>query len=119
MERFDDGPTSASREEQTLETGREVQVESSYTRSLMTESGHRDAPSVVERAEQARSGNGHLVEEEFCEGQLASHRAQRSHRDARRGHVDQETADPSVLGRIRVGAHVELAPVSMAAEAVP
>jgi len=42
-----------------------------------------------------------------CSGELA----QRPDRDARRLHVDEQEADPLVLGRIGVGAHEQEAPV--------
>ena len=67
-------------------------------------------PAVL-RAEQPLARHHHVVEEDLVELVRAGHGRDRSHGDAGRRHVEEEHADPRVLGRVGVGAGEQQAPV--------
>src|SRR5215211_637364 len=81
---------------------------------------HRDlVPAAVLLADEVLLGDAHVVEEDLVEAVLAGHVDQRPHGDARRVHGHDEGGDALMLGRVRVGAGGEPAPVGAVRPARP
>ena len=85
----------------------------------MAERRGGDLPARVEWSEQGVGGHADVVEENLGEVGGTVERDQRTGLDARQPHVDDEAGDALVLGRLRIGAHVQLAPVGAVPERRP
>src|SRR5262249_32610167 len=76
--------------------------------ALVAERGHRDAPAVVEAADDVELRRAGVADERLGEMLLAGHLADRPELDAVGLTValdrEQDVGDPAVLGRLRVGA---------------
>ena len=79
----------------------------------------RDAPPLVDRAEPQRVVDLRVVEEHLAELGVAGDLTQRADGDARLLHRHEERGDPSVLGRVGVGAGEQQAERRDVAEAGP
>ena len=64
-------------------------------------------------------GHLHVVEEGLAEGRIAGDQQDRPGRDAGARHVEQQEADPLMLGRGRIGAHQAEDPVGLVGIAGP
>ena len=79
--------------------------------AFVFQQGLRHAPSAVQRADQICARYAHVVEEGLAELRLTADQFDGPHRDAGRGHVDQQEADALLFACCRVRAHEAENPV--------
>src|SRR2546430_2324089 len=75
--------------------------------------------SAVRVTDNVAERDADVLEEDLVEAVLVGHVEQRAHRDAGRAKVEQQVGDAAMLGRVRVGAHEDVAPVGAVGEARP
>ena len=80
--------------------------------ALVHERGDRHLPSRVQIADQVFLRYANVVVKDFVKPSVARDLDERTHRDSRTVHVDQQVRNPLMLGRRRVGAHEQHLPVS-------
>src|SRR5579885_2099818 len=81
--------------------------------ALVSQQEFRDLPSLVQLADEICLENLHILEERLAEGRLARDQSDRRSRDAGAFHVEENKADPLVLGRLRIRPHEAEDPVSL------
>ena len=86
--------------------------------ALVAEQIFGDVPALVDLADDLLLGHLHVVEEGLAEGRIAADQQDRLGRHARRLHVEQQEADPALLGLGR-GAHQAEDPVGLVGIAGP
>src|SRR5439155_889940 len=87
--------------------------------ALVLERRDHERPALVELAEEVLAWHLHGVEEDLVELGVAGHLAERSHRDARAPHVDQQARDALRAPRLGVGPAEEHGPVGVMPERRP
>src|SRR5207237_1041938 len=78
--------------------------------ALVRERGERDLPALVHRADHVRGRDADALQEDLAELRRAGQLAERTDRDPRAGHVEDEVGEPAVLRQRRVGTREEDAP---------
>src|SRR5690606_36471660 len=81
--------------------------------ALVPEQIFDDVPALVDLADHLLPGHLHIVEEGLAEPRIAGDEQDRPGRDARALHVEEEEADPAMLGRGRIGADQAEDPVRL------
>ena len=87
--------------------------------TLVAQRGGGHSPAPVQRAQQGVGRHPDVVKEHLGEIGVAVERDERTDLDAGQFHVDDQAGDPFVFRGVRVGAHVELAPVGTVPERRP
>ena len=81
------------------------------TAALEHQGRDRDLPALIELADQVFLRHHDVLEKHLVEMPVTVEQDQRAHGDARRLHVDEQIADPVMLGRVGIGAHQQKAPI--------
>ena len=87
--------------------------------ALEVQGGRCHVPAPVQLAHQAAPRDAHVIEEYLVESVPTQYVQQRPHLHAGRIHVQEEVADPPVLGRFRVSAGQQDAPVGAVGQRRP
>ena len=85
----------------------------------MRQQGIGEPPAAVHLADQIVGRNPYVVEEELADLVLAGQIQNRTHRDARRVEIDDQTAQPAMFRRAGIGAHQGKHPLRVMSPGLP